>query len=967
MIKYFFVWCLFLFPALSFADSQSLTFTPPITDYSVMFLENIFGVVDGVLHGTGSQIMGSIFSVFNAAVLALGGIVIMYTLIVGTMNTAQDGEMLGKKWASIWVPVRSTIGLALLIPKASGYCLMQISTMWIIVQGIGAADKVWDSALNYLNKGGVIMQAQMDPNTSQQADNYAIPAGASAMLAGEVCMLGLQKQLEAQRESYLDQSANGTGPCFKPATETIKSFCETPVPDFLSSVDFVAIYAANPTQTTPYSAPMPNFSDAPYNQLNTICGTISWKPLATSETKEVSTSTGGGAGFVIKPSSSTTDESTAETTTKVVWDVGNIDTLSDEDISSLQASRPTALQQMFIMYATVAKTMISNDPQITPTTSEETTAPIYPQALREFGVPYLSSGTRCPGPDPECTTWKGLDPMHVPIFMGSEFQDGIADYNAVMAPTVNLINDAKSSSSAEELRGFISKAKEQGWLTAGSYFFDLVHLNGSATEGANQTDTNTGLETSSMSTDSLEQKYTNCDPYDPNANLLCAVLPKDKADAVKTLVGSPIPTQTTLPQSQPVPDPDATTVTPNSDSATVAGFIPNSMLINLPGQPGLQPPVFAMSFNFKLEPSLFRMPKQDFPCGKIFNSGCWGRQLGKMLYNNILKHLFNFFLDTLSQVVNLVIMAVLSVPLWMMTQIFINGVAIIQDPGANPIVALANMGTAYINQAATLWASLLNLTTMFAPVAFIVGPIVMMAAPLVLAWMSVMVAIGFVTAYYIPFLPFMIFTFGVIAWVMVVIEAMVAAPIVALGITHPEGGEAFGKSEHALMILMNVFLRPTMMIIGYIAAIGLCYVSVWIINTGFGHVIQFIQGSPDGSPWKGGTGYTNWAGIYGLFFSVLIYTVMYLIVTEKSFNLIYMLPDQILRWIGSQPEHIGAESARWGEESKQKVTQAGDKSEGAQSQVSKQSAALVDDKIGQVKSLKNKAVNWWKGGGIGGS
>lgn len=962
MIKCFFVWCLFFFPVLSFADSSALSFTPPITDYSVIFLENIFGVVDGVLHGTGSQIMGSIFSVFNAAVLALGGIVIMYTLIVGTMNTAQDGEMLGKKWASIWVPVRSTIGLALLIPKASGYCLMQISTMWIIVQGIGAADKVWDSALNYLNKGGVIMQAQMDPSTSQQADDHAISAGASAMLAGEVCMLGLQKQLEAQRETYLDQSANGTGPCFAPATETIKYFCETPVPDFLSSVDFVAIYGANPTQTTDFTASMPHFTEAPYTDLEGICGTINWSPLTTyEEAPESSSSTGGSL------TTASSDTSTSTTTTQYTWNVANIDTLSTEDIDSLQASRPTALQQMYIMYATVAKAMISNDPQITPSTSEETTAPIYAQATREFGVPYLSSGIRCAGPDPECTTWKGLDPMHVPIFMGSEFQDGIADYNAIMAPTINLINDAKSSSSAEELRGFISKAKEQGWLTAGSYFFDLVHLNGSATEGANQTDTNTGLEKSIMSPDSLEQKYTNCDPYNPNANLLCAVLPKDKADAVLTLVGSPIPTQSTIPQSQPVPDPDATTPVPNSDSATVAGFIPNSMLINLPGQPGLETPVFAMNFNFKLEPSLFRMPKQDFPCGKIFNSGCWGRTLGKMLYNNILKHLFNFFLDTLSQVVNLVIMAVLSVPLWMMTQIFINGVAIIQDPGANPIVALANMGTAYINQAATLWASLLNLTTMFAPVAFIVGPIVMMAAPLVLAWMSVMVGIGFITAYYIPFLPFMIFTFGVIAWVMVVIEAMVAAPIVALGITHPEGGEAFGKSEHALMILMNVFLRPTMMIIGYIAAIGLCYVSVWIINTGFGHVIQFIQGSPDGSPWKGGTGYTNWAGIYGLFFSVLIYTGMYLVVTEKSFNLIYMLPDQILRWIGSQPEHIGAESARWGEESKQKVSQAGDKTEGAQSQVSKQSAALVDDKVGQLKSLGTKASNWWKGGGISGS
>ena len=186
---------LFLFfPLLASADS--LSFAPPPGDISVIFLGNIFGIVDGVLHGTGSQIMGAMFGVFNAAVLALGGIVIMYTLIVGTMNTAHEGQMLGQKWSSIWIPVRSTIGLALLIPKASGYCLMQVMIMWVVIQGVGAADKVWNAALNYLNRGGVIIQAQMDPAKSLNAAGSEIATGASVILAANVCMAGLQKQLE---------------------------------------------------------------------------------------------------------------------------------------------------------------------------------------------------------------------------------------------------------------------------------------------------------------------------------------------------------------------------------------------------------------------------------------------------------------------------------------------------------------------------------------------------------------------------------------------------------------------------------------------------------------------------------------------------------------------------------------------------------------------------------------------------
>src|SRR3990167_2319770 len=154
-----------LTPILALADS-SMSFTPPSTDYSVIFLENIFGIVDGVLHGSGSQIMGNMFGVFNSSVLALGGIVVVYTLLVGTMNTAHEGQMLGQKWSSIWIPIRATIGLAFLIPKSSGYCLMQIFIMWVVVQGIGAADSIWNSALDYLNRGGAIMQVQTNMSNS---------------------------------------------------------------------------------------------------------------------------------------------------------------------------------------------------------------------------------------------------------------------------------------------------------------------------------------------------------------------------------------------------------------------------------------------------------------------------------------------------------------------------------------------------------------------------------------------------------------------------------------------------------------------------------------------------------------------------------------------------------------------------------------------------------------------------------
>jgi len=203
---------------------------------------------------------------------------------------------------------------------------------------------------------------------------------------------------------------------------------------------------------------------------------------------------------------------------------------------------------------------------------------------------------------------------------------------------------------------------------------------------------------------------------------------------------------------------------------------------------------------------------------------------------------------------------------------------------------------------------------------------------------------------------------------MAVIEAMVAAPIVALGVTHPEGEGAFGKGEQAIMILMNVFLRPAMMIIGYIAAIAMTYVSIWVINAGFDEAIAIIQNTDgrlgigelfeqfnnlsssdnvdgkDVGGWMSNdnvkmqnplVGYISWAGTFGYFFGVIIYTMMYLIAVQKSFTLIGSLPDKVLRWIGGSAENAGQEAAGWGEEIKGKVDSAGKSVSGAAVQTQK--------------------------------
>jgi defect-in-organelle-trafficking protein DotA len=498
MKKYWVFLLLTLFPILGFATdiitstSSSMSFNPPPGDYSVIFLGNIFGVVDGVLHGTGSQIMGTMLGVFNSGVLALGGIVIMYIILVSTLNTAHEGEMLGHKWSSIWVPVRTIIGLSMLIPKASGYCAMQIFVMWVVVQGIGLADKVWDAALDYLNRGGVIIRANMNPTTSMTAGANVIAGGASVILYGQVCMLGLQTQLANARQSYLDQANSNVGPCAGTPSTKMQRFCDTAVPDFINSVDPLNIQLQSDSQghsTSNYKALMPQFdSGSIYASLNGICGTIQWSPVNTNALM-------------------TKDNNGNPTTTPA------ISTLTSGDIETVQMTRGMAVGQMYTTLASVARLMVGNDPQITLNnggTSTSNAASLV--ATEQFGVPLTSGYGACTsGKNGACPNW-GADPTTSTtagvLLQGTEFQGAIADYNAIMAPTLKLMSDAMNADAANKAREFIHTSEQSGWILAGSYFFDLAQLNGSAV-GSSQTDDGSGLDKSSFDARQITAAFSN--------------------------------------------------------------------------------------------------------------------------------------------------------------------------------------------------------------------------------------------------------------------------------------------------------------------------------------------------------------------------------------------------------------------------------------------------------------------------
>lgn len=147
---------IFLATLLASLPALAGPFDPTAGDASMKLLGE---VLQGLLPGSsGESPIAGMLRVFNSAILLAAGCVVAYTTFAGTMQTAHDGEMMGKRWSSMWVPLRTALGIALIVP-VKGFCLAQLAVVWLAVQGIGVADAAWSSfATSSLAKDDMMVQ-----------------------------------------------------------------------------------------------------------------------------------------------------------------------------------------------------------------------------------------------------------------------------------------------------------------------------------------------------------------------------------------------------------------------------------------------------------------------------------------------------------------------------------------------------------------------------------------------------------------------------------------------------------------------------------------------------------------------------------------------------------------------------------------------------------------------------------------
>ncbi|MDF2940582.1 MAG: hypothetical protein K0R66_1224 [Gammaproteobacteria bacterium] len=201
------------------------------------------------------------------------------------------------------------------------------------------------------------------------------------------------------------------------------------------------------------------------------------------------------------------------------------------------------------------------------------------------------------------------------------------------------------------------------------------------------------------------------------------------------------------------------------------------------------------------------------------------------------------------------------------------------------------VGAQMAGQAANAGAEYVNLIMMQYTITEMTNiSMTLMWLPIVLFVLTSLFTAGAQFALLVPLTPYILFWAGQIAWLLGVLEALVAAPIVMLGLAHPGGHQFMGHSVPAVRMLLSVVFRPVLMVIGMLTGILLTYVVISFSAQGFHTVATSILAAvPQGDQM-----------VQGILACLMLFVYCSFIVLafNKCFSTIYVIPDKVMEWVG---------------------------------------------------------------------
>lgn len=147
---------------------------------------------------------------------------------------------------------------------------------------------------------------------------------------------------------------------------------------------------------------------------------------------------------------------------------------------------------------------------------------------------------------------------------------------------------------------------------------------------------------------------------------------------------------------------------------------------------------------------------------------------------------------------------------------------------------------------------------------------------------------GLTLLYVLPLLPFIRFLFGVMGWLLNILEAIIAIPLVAVAHLTTRGEGLSGDlARSAYFMIFSIFLRPALLIVGMIVALMMFSVAISVLNDMYKYAVLGFRGTAAGQ--------AN-GGLSVIMYTVL-YTVMAYMLCNLCFTMIETIPNKALTWI----------------------------------------------------------------------
>lgn len=158
-------------------------------------------------------------------------------------------------------------------------------------------------------------------------------------------------------------------------------------------------------------------------------------------------------------------------------------------------------------------------------------------------------------------------------------------------------------------------------------------------------------------------------------------------------------------------------------------------------------------------------------------------------------------------------------------------------------------------------------------------------SPFIVPLILLLLLIGGMLSTYIPMVPFVIWFGAGINFLAVVGEGVMATPLWAFTHLGAQGEGMGDKSAHGYIFLLNAMLRPLLMVIGFFLGGSIVIAGGTLLNSLYGIAMANAQ-------------FDSITGLVSIVFFLFIYLSMCLNLIHTGFNLIYLVPDQVINWVG---------------------------------------------------------------------